>query len=218
MTLRGRQFDRALLRRVGRPATWEKGMLCPNIGDDGRHPYACPYCSGSRGYQYLDSTTLQCLFTSDSRKTPFDLAGAWEQGEATGTIAANYEVHDQDRIVAQDDPVSYNLTLERGSGASDTLRTPHVEQLVFVRGLDATYTIGTDCKVELDATSGDYKITWLGVTKPTAGDKYSVRLRVKPVWVVQGSPMVRAFGPGKRNQLLLRVKLQRFDRVVPRDE
>ncbi|MEA3224961.1 MAG: hypothetical protein U9Q07_03355 [Planctomycetota bacterium] len=214
--LRGRRIDRAFLRRVGRPATWEKGLLCPNISDDGRHPYSCPYCSGGRGYQYVDPQTIKALFTSDDREEKFDLVGAWEHGKCEATVAANYAIADQDRLVSQDDPVAYSLVVERGSGDVDVLRVPHAVELVYVQGLTQGYTVGADCKLSQNE-NGDYHIEWLEAQAPTATDKYTVRLLIYPTWIVIGTPMIRSFGPGKRNQLMLRVPLQRFDRVVSRE-
>ena len=214
--LRGRRIDRALLRRVGRPCTWEKGVVCPNIREDGQHPYSCSYCSGGRGYLYKDPQEIKILFTSDSRKEDFDLAGAWERGECTATVAAHIHIGDQDRIIIDDDPIRDSAQVERGSGISDLMRFQHVQELVLVQGVSVTYTIGTDCSLSVDS-NGDSSIVWSGSTVPAAGEIYSVLATVKPVWVVQGHPMIRAFGAAKKNQLPLRVKLGRFDKAVPRE-
>lgn len=214
--LRGRRIDRALLRRVGRPCTWEKGVLCPNLKEDGQHPYTCPYCAGGRGYLYKDPQELQILFTSDARREDFDLAGAWERGECTATVGAHVPIGDQDRIIIEDDPIRDTEHVTRGAGGSDILRFPYVEELVFVQGVSSTYTIGTDCSLSV-ASDGTSSIVWSGSNVPTAGDNYAVIAMLKPVWIVQGHPMVRAFGKAKSNQLPLRVKLGRFDKAVPRE-
>jgi len=216
MPLRGRPADRYLLRRVGRPAIWEKGLLCPYLAENGQHPTFCPYCSGGRGYQYVDAQKIYVLFTSDHRDNPFDMAGAWERGECGATIAAHCEVADQDRLVPQDDPVTYDMVIERGGSSIDGLRVPNVDELLYVRGVSVGYTVGTDCKLS-QAQSGDYQVEWLGAREPIAGQKYTVRLRVRPTWIVQGPPMVRALGPGKSRQLPLRVSLKRFDKAVARE-
>ena len=60
---------------------------------------------------------------------------------------------------------------------------------------------------------------WLvGGLRPASGQVYSVQMMIKPVWIVMGAPMVRSFGPGKRNQLPLRLKLKRFDQAVVSEE
>ena len=105
------------------------------------------------------------------------------------------------------------MVVERGAGLVDSLRVPHVEELVYVQGLAQPYTVGTDCKLS-QAANGDYQVEWLGTQSPTTGAKYSVRLLIYPTWIVTGTPMVRSFGPGKKNQLMLRVPLSRFDRAV----
>lgn len=211
--LRGRRIDRRFLQRVGRKAVWTKAVLCPNLTEDGKHRYTCTYCTGDkgdRGYIYSDPQTIRIMFTSDSRTKEFDLAGAWERGECEATIAADKPIGDQDRVVTEDDPVRYQLQVERGTGMSDLLRVPNVVEIVLIRNTTTTYKEGTDYSLTTD-TSGNSTLTWQAPTYPTEGSKYVVIMLIKPTWIIRGEPMVRAFGPGKRNQLLYKVKLQRFD-------
>ena len=215
MTQRGRAIDRALLRRVGRPCVWEKGILCPNIREDGQHDYTCTVCDGSdgeRGYIYTDSTTLNMLFTSDRREKAFNMGGAWEKGSCTATVAAHVAIGDQDRVVVQDDPVRYQQHVVRAaSGLVDSLRIPHVVEVLTILDISRSYTLNTDYTLSVD-TAGVSTITWTtSGLSPTAAARYAVLVTMKPVWIIKGAPLVRAFGAGKKNQLLLRVDLERFD-------
>jgi hypothetical protein len=214
MTLRGRRVDRELIKRVGRPAIWEKGVLCPNIREDGQHPYACPYCGSGRGYLYSDPQTISILFTDDNRKEGFDIAGAWEQGIAEATVQAHHQVGDQDRIINQDDPIRDTIHVTRGSTDTDELRLHYVDEIVLLRDISQTYTLDSD--FDLVVSNGNSTIKWLnGGLSPSSGTQYAVMAMIKPVWIVQSHEMIRAFGPGKKNQLPLRLVLKRFDKAVP---
>ena len=214
MTLRGRRIDRALLRRVGRKALWQKAILCPNLRSDGQHDYTCNYCSGNngvRGYIYTDDNEIYALFTSDGRQEEFDLAGAWERGECYATIATHHPIGEQDRLVPLDAPVRYELQVVRGSGSLDLLRVSWVEEIVLLRSLSALYSPTSDYELTRDS-HGHSGIHWkTGGQSPAVGCLYSVVMMIRPTWIVVEAPMLRAFGPGKKNQLLLCVRLKRFD-------
>lgn len=222
LTRRGRAIDRGLIRRVGRPTVWERADLCPNLSDDGTHNPFCTACVSMSERQYLytpHTRPIKALWVSDFREEDYDAAGSWETGRCRAIFPSHLDIADQDRLVPQDDPIVDRALLTRGAsaGTPDRLRTPHVVEVVTVRDADRLYTEGTDFSLIVDA-NGHYSISWLGTggQEPAAGANYSVRLLAMPVWVVDGPPKIRAWGPGKKNHLLKTANLLRFDMAVVR--
>lgn len=215
----GRQQDRRLIQRAGRSVLWQQAVLCPNLRDDGQHDYTCTDCSGSvdeRGYLFSAGDTIKGLFHGDSREERFDMAGAWEKGRARVTIEAHREIGDQDRLVVQDLPTRDSLQLVRGGTSADILRQPHVVQLLLVRDATTIYTLGTDYQLSTSTGGAPQpQIEWLsGGVAPTVGSRYVALMTVKPVWIVDGHPMIRGWSGKKKDQLPKVCDLKRDDVAV----
>lgn len=206
----GRFADRQLLRRVGRRCTWQQALLCPCQQYDGAQGPPCPSCE--RGYLYQPGELTKVLMVGDSRKETSDLAGLWESGEAFGTFAAHLWVGHQDKVIVEDFPVRDNLIVTRSSTTKDTLRQPHVVDLLAVRTKDVAYTKGANFQLSEDA-NGNSVIEWLS-GGPTAGENYSVLLTCKMVWIVENHEFVRGLTGKRKDQLPKKVRLLRWDRAV----
>lgn len=208
----GRPQDRRLIRRRGRKCTWYQAVLCPCQQYDGAQAAPCTSCE--RGYLYEPPKKISALIMSDDRREEFDLAGAWERGEARATFDASLHIGQEDKIVVQDFPIRDSLVQERGEGTKDTLRLPIIDLLV-VRGKEDTYTKGTDFQLVSSASDESSQIEWLnGGRAPQQGEAYSLLCLLKTAWIAQSHSMSRSLGPRKRQQLPGRVRLLRFDRAV----
>ena len=213
---RGRRVDRRLIKRVGRPTLWESADLCPNLGDDGRHDPYCPDCLSVGGRQYVytvQETALHMIWMRDKRGNKYDAAGQWEEGSAIAVFPAHHPITDQDRLTPNDEPIVDRLLLTRGDtpGTPDLIRSPHVEEILSIRAGTTTYTNGTDFTLTTNA-AGQYQVSWTGQgQEPAVGTRYSVRMMIRPVWLVNGEPKNRGFGPGKSNQLMKTAECVRFD-------
>lgn len=220
-TRRGRRVDRELIRRVGRPCTWEQAIKCPNIDEYGAHKHTCSSCDpDSRGYLYAPPVSTHFLFLSDDRKEDFNMSGAWEKGDARCSMPANFDVGIEDRIIPQNDPVRDNLILTRGASAEgqDIIRSPHVIELLRVQSISRTFVRNVDYKLVQNA-AGQWTVDWsLGGTEPVAGENYSILFDCNPVWIASSHAMIRAFGPNKSDQLPKRVNLRRYDASVVRSD
>lgn len=215
---RGRHVDRRLMQRVGRPTLWESADLCPNLGADGQHPYHCPDCisvvGGRAHYIYTaEENNVRMIWMRDDRKDSYDMEGAWEKGSAIAVFPAHLPITDQDRLTVQDLPIVDRILVKRGSTAStaDILRSPNVVAILSVRAGTTTYTEGTDFTLQSNA-AGQFQILWTGQgNEPAVETHYSVRMQIKPTWLVIGDPKIRAFGRGRGNQLMKTATCQRFD-------
>lgn len=223
-TNRGRQVDRGLIKRVGRPTRWEVADLCPNLDENGHHDYKCAACTplSDRNYIYTFQAVHNMIWMRDSRDEQYNLAGAWEDGKAIVVFPAHLPIADQDRLINTDDPIVDRLLITRGSTANtaDLIRSPFVEEVLSVRDSALTYNEGTDFLLSTNATTNQSFLSWqAGGFQPSALGRYSVRLMIRPVWIVTGHPKTRAFGPGKKNQLMKTADVVRFDVAIgTRDE
>lgn len=222
LTNRGRYVDRQLIRRVGRPTLWEVADLCPNLREDGSHD---PYCTGcvltDRNYIYTTQAgTPRMIWHSDDRNEEYDATGSWEKGSARVTFPAHLGLGNQDRLTPQDDPIQDRLLLKRGAVANtaDIIPSPAVVEILGVRDRDRAYTLDTDFTLKYNATTKQYSLLWSSSgVQPAVGARYSVRLMLRPVWIVMGHPKIRAFGRGKSKQLPKVVEVLRYDAAITAD-
>jgi len=218
---RGRHVDRRLIKRVGHPTLWESADLCPNLGDDGQHPYHCPDCisvvGGRHSYIYTtEEAAIQMIWMRDNRSQEYEPAGEWEKGSAIAVFPAHYPITDQDRLTPNDGPIVDRMAIKRGDTAAtaDLLRAPHVEAVLSVRAGTTAYTEGSDFTLSTNS-AGQHQITWTGQgAEPAAGSYYSVRMMIRPTWLVAGDPKVRAFGSGRGQQLMKTAECKRFDIAI----
>jgi len=209
----GRAQDRRLIQRKGRTCLWQQAVPDPRTRDGGQHDYT-QSDETDRGYLYSAGTTIKAMFHGDNRDESFNMAGAWEKGRARMTFSAHLDIGDQDRITVQELFLRDSLALTRGSGTADIIRQTDVTELLLVRDAATEYTIGTDCKLS-ETTEGSWQVEWLtGGQAPTAEAGYSILMKCKPVWVVDGHSMLRGFSGKKRHQLPGVVDLKRDDVAV----
>lgn len=215
-----RRIDRALLRRVGRPILWEQAILRTSKRYDG----SVPFFAGEpedRGYHYSPPKKLKALLTSDNRRQAFDVEGAWESGRAMMTFDAALDIGPQDRITFLDLPVRQELELQRGAGSTDEVPDDlSVVSLLAVRDDGRVYILGQDYQLQFtrDPVTEENLVAGIDWSPsqdpPAASSGYGLLVKIRPVWIVQGPPMIRALGPGKRNQLPKRANLVRDDRRI----
>lgn len=224
LTRRGRNVDRKMIRRVGRPTLWEMAHPCPSINDEGQHDYTCTTCTkqGDRSYIYtIEKDDLRMIWMHDSRDEEFSMVGAWEKGEAIAVFPPHLPIGDQDRLTTRDLPFRDSMIIKRGGAGTtrDRIRTPHVAEILYVRTASTTYTKDTDYQLNFDAGTGLWYVEWLGGgSSPNADEHYTVMFMFYPTWIVDGHPKERAWGGGKKNHLLKTAKLKRYDASVVVDE
>lgn len=210
---KGRRVDRSLIKKVGWEVLWYKAMLCPKTRTDGQLDHTCSSCD-ERGYIYSEPVAIKGIFHSDNRQEDFNMAGAWEMGTARFSYEAHRELGVQDKIIVLSHPVRDSLVIERGAGSSDVIRSPNAVELLAVRDEGATYNVGSDCSLVVDA-SGNSSIKWEeGSTSPAAGENYSIIFTLQPTWIAAEHPMYRAFGSRDRDFLPHAVLLKRYDVAI----
>lgn len=201
-----RRIDRALLNRVGRPCLWEQAILDTVRREDGQ--VLLDVAEADRGYRYAEAVAMRCLFTSDSREFSHDPSGVWESGRCRMTFDPQWSIGPQDRIVWTDLDVRMSFELYASGTATDLL-PPYLKEIVAVRSGATLYT-ALDVQPTLNADGTLASLGW-NITPPAAQTVLGVVAWGRPVWIVEGASMVRAFGRNTKNQLPGQVSLKRDD-------
>lgn len=189
---RGRRVDEQLIEKVGWPCLWYANTLTVEERFDGTVSWAAEG-TDSRGYVEEEPEEIQVMFLGHSGDVELDMGGAWENGRARGTVEASVYVADQERIIPQVHSFPYKLHTVRGEGSADVLTTPWLDEILILRDSSRKYREGTDFELSNNTTTGTSTITWLdGGRSPDAGEKYSVKALIFPVWRISGVPKVRA--------------------------
>lgn len=168
---------------------------------DGTQEYA-DFDPQDRGYHYVDAVeysgrNLAFMFSSDSRDEKFSLHGAMRDGRCTGTVRADVNIGNQDRVILKEAVRVSSVEVTRAaSGSVDTVDLRWIQELLLVFDGATSYTVNQAVKVVTNASTGVSEIRWTtGAITPVAGSKYMINVTAFPVWIVQGKPMRRGYTP-----------------------
>lgn len=213
----GRYSDRQNIRRWGRNITWYPSLWAAARRNQQPDRYSGTSSGDITGVEYATAVTMRALVFNNDVDHTFEVEGAWNKGRCFCTVPAHRDVAEEDKIVLTDFEVGSNAVLTRGAIADgkDELRQTIVTELLELEDQDdVTYTVGTDFKLTLSA--GVYYVDWdvSGGSEPAAAKTYSVNMKLRPAWKVDGVPMIRGKGIGRRMIRPKKCELVRFNEGV----
>lgn len=207
-----RAIDDAWIRQIGRPVFWERATLTTQTLGLGGTDFTRTELE-DRGFLFAAPQKIVVKMTSDDRRKNITEAGEWEQGTALLTYSARLQIAEHDRIVPFDFTTRRTTPLVANGQATQALGRVYGRDVIEVQGATATYVKGVDVLLSSDA-AGQTTLQWTREVPPVAGTRLQVTWLGMPIWIVQGTPMIRDFGAGTRNQLLKRARVQRLDTVL----
>lgn len=175
------EFDRAVFQRGAR-AIWEKSMLCSCIDvHSGQPDFGCTVCFG-KGFVYFDPTEIRAIaqgIGGDNQNIPIGLI---DVGTSYLTVRSMDRVNFRDRITFPDMVTTYSQVLTYSGDGEPVELKYTAKELLAVRVLEyelppETYSL----------SDGGRSITFsTGVMN--YGDRFSVLLRISPVYIVIDMP------------------------------
>jgi hypothetical protein len=210
------QFD-AEIEAHGTPALWRKAADCPCVDDRTGQPNPmCPF--HVRGVIWDTGSSIKVLAPGRQRREIYDEAGEWMQGFIVLTFPSAITPGHQDRVdFTAAEMVVNNEVLTRG--AVDRLdRSLERVRVAPVLEVERCIAIVNDAVVDyisgLDFSVGaDGAVTWAAGRGPAAGTQYSLRVRVRPTYVIW-APQSRDEGGSRQPYRAMAQRMDFFRRLA----
>jgi len=177
--LKPEEFDRAIFQKGAR-IIWEKAMLCSCIDEfSGQPDFNCTSCKG-KSFVYFDPIETRAVVSGiggDNQNIPIGLI---DVGTAYLTTQSTDPVNFRDRITFPDMTTAYSQVLKY-EGES-------VELKYTAKDLLSIRVLGTEIPKESYSLSEDGTKIEFEPGVLAYGDKFSVLLRINPVYIVIDMP------------------------------
>ena len=177
--LKPEEFDRTIFQKGAR-IIWEKSMLCSCIDEfSGQPDFNCPACKG-KSFVYFDPVETRAVVSGlggDNQNIPIGLI---DVGTAYLTTQSTDLVSFRDRITFPDMTTAYSQVLKYEGEPVEMKYT--AKELLSVKVLGAEIP-PESYKLSEDGTKIEFLDGVLGY-----GEKFSVLLRINPVYIVIDMP------------------------------
>jgi hypothetical protein len=198
------QKQRQMIEGHGQAVAVFPVLQCACLLEDQQFSPICRFCEGTgRYYPSAISYATTLLLTQDTSERSFNDPGTWFSGQVRASVLPGIHLAERDKVRMVDiAAVANDEVLYRG--LDDTLRHRAVVEIEVVADHVAIYSPTTDYSLHAPNT-----VAWRpGGHAPAPGEKYSVRYRYHPEFlVVNDMPRLRVEHRTPQSQEVLLMRL-----------